>query len=405
MAIADTFATLSHLPMLLKLKKELVPRSLDEIDSVGAVVARNAATYGNQSAFVCEGDSVTWAEFNALANRYAHVLKAQGLKAGDTASVMMENRIHYLAIIIALNKLGVTAGLINTNLTGKPLTHCVTVTESKKCIVGEEKVDAVAEVKAELGLNEGEDYLYVPDGGTTNTPNWAQDLTALAADASSANPDDTDSITLAQTAFYIFTSGTTGLPKAAVMSNRRYLGTAASSALGGLRLKPEHRVYNCLPLYHATGLVVGVGAAFVSGASTFIRRKFSASNFLPEAREHQTTHLIYIGELCRYLVNSDPGPDDANNPLHTMMGNGLRPDVWLDFKSRFGMKRIAELYGASEGNAGFLNLFNKDCTIGTTTVDVRLVSYDVDADEIALDPQGRCTEVPGRRARARADSD
>jgi citronellyl-CoA synthetase len=110
-------------------------------------------------------------------------------------------------------------------------------------------------------------------------------------------------------------------------------------------------------------------------------------------REHGATCFIYIGELCRYLLHTPAQPDDYRNPLSAVMGNGLRPDVWHAFKERFGISRVAEFYGASEGNIGFVNLLNKDCTVGTTTFPVALVRYDVDADEILRDSQGRCIRV------------
>ena len=78
----------------------------------------------------------------------------------------MENRVEFLALLIGLNKLGVTIGLINTNLNGRPLAHCVNVTNSKKCIFGAEVAARMEEVKAELSLSEGEDYYVVADGKT-----------------------------------------------------------------------------------------------------------------------------------------------------------------------------------------------------------------------------------------------
>ena len=147
------------------------------------------------------------------------------------------------------------------------------------------------------------------------------------------------------------------------------------------------------PLYHGTGLFLGVGAAFSTGASMFIRRKFSGSSFLSDVREHGTTCFIYIGELCRYLLNTPAQEDDYKSPLTTMMGNGLRPDVWHEFKERFGIQRIAEFYGSSEGNIGFVNMLNKDCTVGTTTLPLALIKYDVDADEILRDKNGHCIKV------------
>ena len=127
-----------------------------------------------------------------------------------------------------------------------------------------------------------------------------------------------------------------------------------------------------------------------------LRRKFSASNFLSEVREHKANCFVYIGELCRYLANTPAQPDDGDNPIRNIIGNGLRPDVWMGFKQRFGIRRICEFYGASEGNVSFANLLNKDQTVGMTTSEVALVRYDTDADEIVRDGQGRCITVqPG----------
>ena len=394
MGLVDVVSTLTHVPALLKLKKGMKPRPLDVADCFGARVEANAANIGNNSAIVFEGKEVTWSELNGLANQYANYLSANGINRGDVVSLIMENRIEFLAIIIGLNKLGATAGLINTNLRGKPLTHCITVTHSKKCIFGAELSEGISEVRDELEFGK-EDYLVVEDGQSVEL-DWATNLSTAAEQASTDNPASTGEITLGDTALYIFTSGTTGLPKAAVLSNRRYLMSSDMSAIAGLKATPKDRVYLCLPLYHGTGLMIGAGAAMCSGASMFIRRKFSASNFLKEVREHGCTCFIYIGEVCRYLNNIDAQADDHKNPLRAMMGNGMRPDVWMDFKQRYGIKRVTEFYGSSEGNVAFANLMNKDQTVGMTSTEVALVQYDVHNDEIVRDNQGRCIEVlPG----------
>lgn len=395
MGLRDVFSVLKQVPTLLALKKGMVPRPMEDRDCFARKVAHNAVAFGDRTAAIFEGRSITWSDLNTQANRYANYLTSSGVVRGDVISVVMENRIEFLQTVIALNKIGATAGLINTNLRGRPLTHCITVTESKKCIFGSELTDAIEEVKGELSLSEGDDYLVVPDNEDASS-NWALDLDAASADASGDNPAQTADVTLGDTAFYIFTSGTTGLPKAAVLSNRRFLASATLSHTAGLKCTPDDVMYICLPLYHGTGLVIGVGAAFSSGASMFIRRRFSASNFLPEVREHNATCLIYVGELCRYLTHSPRKPDDHASPLRAMMGNGLRPDVWMDFKERFGVERITEFYAASEGNVSFANVMNKDRTIGMTSSKIALVKYDVDADEIVLDEDGHCIGVsPG----------
>ena len=305
---------------------------------------------------------------------------------------MMENRIELLASVMALSKLGVAAAMINTSLTGRSLAHCISITGSSICLFGEERLAAIDEVRGGLELDDGA-YLFVPDSGDVAAPEWSRDLSQLAQEASDSNLPETAEVTLGDTVLNIFTSGTTGLPKSAVVSNRRLLISAGLSHLLGLRCNEQDRIYLCLPLYHGTGLFLGFGAALLSGACVIVRRKFSASAFLPEVRDHRANCFIYIGELCRFLVNSPEQPGDADNPLQKMMGNGLRPDIWMKFKARYGVERISEFYGSSEGNVAFINMFNKDCTVGTTSVPHTLVRYDVDNDEIVRDAAGRCIEV------------
>ena len=393
MGVREFFATARDLGTALTAQKYLKLRPPDTLDSMGQRAEDIAARFGERPFLLFEGATITWRDFNELTNRYAGFLKDQGVRQGDAVSVLMENRPQMLAAIVALSKLGAAATLVNTNLRGRPLVHCVSVTASKKCIVGQELSAAIAEVKGELALEEGRDYLVVPDRDPAPAPNWAIDLERASAGLSSANLPETGSVAIGAPAFHIFTSGTTGLPKAAVVSGRRLLATATAVWKAGLRTDETDRIYMCLPLYHATGLMLGFGSTLYSGSSMFLRRKFSASRFLPEVREHETNCMLYIGELCRYLMHTPERPDDADNPLERLMGNGLRPDIWLDFKRRYGIERITEFYGASEGNVSFVNLLNKDRTIGMTSSKIALVKYDVDTDEIVRDASGRCIRV------------
>lgn len=393
MSITEVATTLAEVPPILGLAKEMKPRPLSTRDCFGARVETTASKYPEETAVIFEGEQLTWRELNEYANRYVGALRGMGLKHGDTVSVLMENRIEYLATLIALNKLGATAALINTNLTGAPLVHCISITDSSMCLFGEERLDAISDVRDDPALASVSQYLFVPDTRKLACPAWAADMAEESADEDYSNPPETADITLGDIALYIFTSGTTGLPKAAIMSNGRLLRASAVSYKVGLRCNVNDCIYLCLPIYHGTGLFLGVISAFSTGASMLIRRRFSASNFLSEVRQHGATCFIYIGELCRYLLNTPRQADDANNPLVTMMGNGLRPDVWHEFKERFGIKRVSEFYGSSEGNVGFVNLLNKDCTVGATTLPVALVKYDIDADEIVQDRKGHCIKV------------
>ena len=223
MQLIKDISTLTHILALLKLNKGMKPRPFEVIDSPGGRLEAKAQRFKDHSALIFEGQQLTWSELNTVANRYASAMKAEGLSRGDNVSVMMENRVEFLALLMGLNKLGVTAGLLNTYLTGKSLIHCITVTQSKKCIFGEEVIDSMQDVRTELSLEQGQDFLFIADAGTRPAPQWSKDLGPLAASADAEDPAETAATTLGDIAFYIYTSGTTGLPKAAVISNRRYL--------------------------------------------------------------------------------------------------------------------------------------------------------------------------------------
>jgi len=388
MGLIDTITTLSKLPLLLKTKKELTLKPLDTKDCLAAQTEAVVAKFPHRPAIVFEGKTLTWHELNQAANRYAHSFLAQGIGHGDTVSVFMDNRIEYLVTLLGLSKIGAVGALINNNLQGTSLVHCVTIANSKKLIFGAELSQALEEAKAELPLEEGRDYLFVPDTELSDTPNWALNMAEISAGQSDQNLPQTANNRLGDNSLYIYTSGTTGLPKAAVLSNRRHLTASRMAAIAGFRATEKDAIYVCLPMYHGTGLMLGIGAALLSGAKIILRRRFSASNFLPEVREHGATCLIYIGELCRYLMNTKALPNDADNPLRKILGNGLRPDIWMDFKKRYDIKLISEFYGASEGNVSMVNLLNKNCTVGMTSQEVCLVQYDVDEDVIKRDANG-----------------
>ncbi|AQA18408.1 hypothetical protein BST95_09340 [Halioglobus japonicus] len=377
-------------PVLAKLPGMIKPRSASARDCIAKRVQQQAEKLPHHVAITFEGTECTWDEFNREANRFARALQHAGVARGDTVSLFMENRIEYLSCLVAINKLGACASLINHNLSGKSLAHCLTITGSRFCIFGEERISPLDQLTHGEDLEALRSSFYVADHGATPCPEWAVDLGEAAAARESHDLAETEDVTIADSALNIFTSGTTGLPKASVVSNKRLLLSAGLSSLVGLRCDEHDCIYLCLPLYHGTGLFLGAGAAFLTGASLFLRRKFSATAFVPEVREAGATCFIYIGEICRYLLATPAQEDDYATPLRTVMGNGLRPDIWHAFKSRFGIDLVSEFYGSSEGNVSAINLFNRDCTIGAIPLPHALVKYDVDNDEILRDEQGYC---------------
>ena len=340
-----------------------------------------------------EDEMWTYDHTNKAANSLARYLVSTGVKHGDRVVLFMENRPSFLISLLALNKIGAIAVLINTSLTGDPLVHCINSSDAVKCIVGAERAEPLEGVLNQINITKQEDFLWAEDTDQYSLPDWAIDLKAQLDFSDDKNLEETNAVKIKDVACYIFTSGTTGVPKAAICPNQKLMAASVNIKIAGYRINETDCMHNSLPLYHSTGLMLGICAVIQAGASTFIKRKFSASSFWDEVQKYNTTALVYIGELCRYLANTEPTPAEQNNPLKVMVGNGLRPDVWDIFKNRFGVNRIVEIYGASEGNALFMNLLNKDKTIGMTNAQVALIEYDVAEDKIIKNEDGTCKKI------------
>ena len=159
-------------------------------------------------------------------------------------------------------------------------------------------------------------------------------------------------------AFYIFTSGTTGMPKASVMTHYRWLRALAGFGGIGMRLNAKDTLYSCLPLYHNNALTVAVSSVVNSGATLALGKSFSASKFWDDVIRYNATAFVYIGEICGYLLNQPAKDTDRQHKVRVIGGNGLRPGIWDEFTERFGIERVCEFYAASEGNTAFVNVLN-----------------------------------------------
>ena len=365
----------------------------DDNASLAHSFEQSVEKYKNKDFIFFEDQTWTYSEINNTANILAHKLIEDGISHGDKVILFMENRPSYVSTILALNKIGAIGVLINTSLKGEPLIHCINSSDSKKCIFGAELSEPLEGVLSSINITAKSDIYWVQDLPNGNCPEWATDINKILDLSKTDNLSETNNVTAKDIAFYIFTSGTTGVPKAALFPNVKIVASSTNITRGGYRMNSEDCLYNCLPLYHSTGMMLGLCACIHVGASTFIKRKFSASSFWKEVKKHNTTAFIYVGELCRYLSLQDPVDEEKDNPITKMVGNGLRPDLWDCFRNRFCVERICEIYGASEGNGFFMNLLNKDQTIGMTNNKIELLEYDIGENKLKKDIDGNFIRV------------
>ncbi|RXJ72427.1 long-chain-acyl-CoA synthetase [Veronia nyctiphanis] len=333
----------------------------------------------------------SYEEFNNWINRLAHQFQGRGIKKGDKVILLLENSTEQMAVSYALSKIGAISAMINTSLRKESLRHCVKLAEPKILIAHHHFIDAIKEIESSISDVEQQYIEYA--GETSNVPSIQQQNKAEFDLFCFTNPEQEPVIhepTLAKDAcFYIYTSGTTGMPKASVISHGRWLKGYCAFGLTGLRLNKDDSMLVVLPLYHATAMVVCMTSVIAGGAQAVIRRKFSLSKFWSDVKENEITAFGYVGEICRFLLNATPSEAERGHKMTKMIGNGLRRDIWMEFKERFGIEQICEFYASSEGNAAFFNALNIDGTIGLSVNPFAVVKYDTDEEAPVRDAKGR----------------
>ncbi len=358
--------------------------------SAARMLEKTARDFPDHTGIAYLDQRFPWRRVNALANQYASYFAARGIGPGDVVALMMDNRPDFLFIEMGLAKIRAVAALINTNLSGTPLAHAVNVARPKLFVVGSEHCETVRSMSAELEIEAAGSGIVVqlePDVTVAGFEVINDDVEAAAQQAPPAAHLTSDPVT------YIYTSGTTGLPKAARITNQRFL--MAGAAFG--RIIHEARagdvIYVALPLYHSSAQWIGWASCVRTGATLALRRKFSATQFWKDVSEFGATHFVYIGELCRYLLNQPLREGERNHQIRVAVGNGLRPDIWQKFQERFGIPVIREFYGATEGNAPMVNVDGRPGMVGRLRPGQIIVKCDQATGEIVRGEKGRCTKV------------
>ena len=322
------------------------------------VIEERAAQLGAVPALLSERECLTYGALVDRSNRYARWALGQGLAKGEVVCLMMRNRPEYMAIWLGIVKIGGVVALVNTNLTGLSLAHCIDTVAPKHVIVAAELADAFTRALPDLAAAP---TTWVHGATDSSFRRIDRDIERLPGDMLSVS--ERRPVTIEDRALLIYTSGTTGLPKAANVSHARLMQWSGWFA-GMMDARRTDRIYDCLPMYHSVGGVLAPGAMLAAGGSVVIRETFSASRFWSEVVRWDCTLFQYIGELCRYLLHAAPSPDENAHQIRIACGNGLRPDVWDRFQSRFQIPRIVEFYAATEGGLSLFNVEGKCGSIG-----------------------------------------
>eukprot|EP00127_Corallochytrium_limacisporum_P001757 Clim_evm11s78 gene=Clim_evmTU11s78 len=376
-----------------KLNKLLLSKNED--DWVADKFEAMADAKPSKVAILFDDEKLTLRDIDNRANQWANWAISKGLKKGDVVALNMENCPDYFCFYMGMAKIGVISALINCNLIGESLKHCIDIAGAKFCVAAPVQAAACVEAGADTKV------VCITKGHPANhVPKSVPMIDAEIDKTSKARPDKKlrAGCNLRSAMCYIYTSGTTGFPKASLIRGVRYLaGAFTFHQMFGTSDKDV--VYVCMPLYHSAGNIIGVGSMITHGTTIAISRKFSARRYWDDCRKYNATIIQYIGELARYLLAQPPQANDKDNKVRLAIGNGMRPDVWEEFQSRFGIDKIGEFYAATEGAMAIFNEPGKTGAVGFVPglikplYPVRICKFNVEEEELIRDPKtGLCIE-------------
>ncbi len=344
-------------------------------------------------AIAFEESSVSWCELDERADAYARWLQVEGIARGDVVALVMDNRPEFLILFTALSRIGAVAALINTQLRGPALEHALAASCARLVISGSEHIDQVLVAAAQLPAFVPDKQIVVQrDSGSSESP-LMRVIDEELLPASQGPPLREYHGRMSDVCCYVYTSGTTGLPKAAVIRNQRMLGGGYTFGHLMHRSRSGDLIYVALPLYHSSALFLGWGAALATGAAIGLRRRFSVSGFWHDVHRWNATSFLYIGEMCRFLMAAPEHPEERMHGLRAAVGNGMQRELWTAFQKRFRIPVVREFYGATEGNAPLLNVSGKPGMMGRMQRGQAVVRCDPSTGEPTLDASGRCVRV------------
>ncbi|XP_054754096.2 long-chain fatty acid transport protein 2-like [Lytechinus pictus] len=356
----------------------------------------------NHPCILFENETYTYGEVAANVNRTARwVLGSDpSLMKGDAVCVLLHNGPTIVWTWLGLQKKGIISSMINFNLKGQALLHCIKASYSKHIIFGSEFLDSILDIVDALrDLNIG---LWMVNDACIPDLVTPEDVVTMEISTMSGEHLPTVPITSPEdVATFIFTSGTTGMPKPVNIPHYKITGACVFSYIH-VGLTPSDVYYVALPMYHSSALLIAVTGSLFSGATIAIAKKFSASRFWDDVRRFRVSVFQYIGEVCRYLLAQPRKENDGQYPRPVKaVGNGLRPDVWREFKERFKIAPILEFYASTEGNFSF---FNSDDHVGSVgryswilrkMLDrVEIVDCDYETGKPKRNSNGMCVRLP-----------
>ena len=320
------------------------------IETFGEVVKHRAQLSPNATFIKFENDSLTFQEYDRGGNKMANIFSTLGLKKSDTCAVMLPNSSEFLVTWLGLARLGVIEVPINVAYKGDLLAYILNKAKCQALVISSEWVDRINEIADELThlshiivvgeQTEKEDHFFL----------WYsfEDLFSQANES-----EVTVEMKPTDPALILFTSGTTGPSKGAILSHRANF-QLAQTACDLMSYTPSDRLFTMFPLFHVNARYTTILVALIAGCDVVMHNSFSASRFWDICREEGITCFNYMGSLLTILMKQEKRENDANNPVRMVQGAPAPVEIYEEFEKRFDVK-ITESYGSTEVGMATVN--------------------------------------------------
>lgn len=337
-------------------------------DTVKTLLEASAIEHSDHIVLKHATEDLTYADLNRRVNRLAHGLLSNGVRQKDHVAVMLDHHIDHIITFFALAKLGAILVPVNVHLSGAPLNYLLAHSEPRFIIAEahyENRLIAACSETEEPQTKDGIKRFVIvrhscdSDHGINNnrlSTVSTENVSVISYEHCAQCPNDESPPTNPQpedTLAICYTSGTTGAPKGAFITDKMYRASAVSSLiLSGIEDRDVLLFWE--PIYHLFGIEVLVLTTMKQVTLGMVDR-FSASQFWRQTREFGATHIHYVGGVPQLLMKQPPKDDDKNNPVRVAWGGGCPIALWRSFESRFGLE-MRDSFGMTETSS--LNIVN-----------------------------------------------
>lgn len=318
--------------------------------TMGRILAEKAARIPDQTFLIWEGRRWSYAELEAMTNRYAHGFEALGIRRGDHVAVILPNCPEFFWVCWSLGKIGAVAVPINTAAKGEMLRYFIDQSDATCVVVDDEWVDRLATVALQLGKVERYVYRGPREAVVHELGAGGASVHELAElDSGDDSPPPLDAVSHDDTHLIMYTSGTTGPSKGVMCPHSQ--GHAVGRALAlDYGYRPDDVLYTCLPLFHGNALWYTCYAALWADAAIALSPRFSATRFWDEIRASGATQFNTLGAMTNIIWKLPPGPHERETRLRLCMAVPVPREIYAEMQARYGVT-ITSVFAMTENFA------------------------------------------------------